>query len=133
MATPTPSPQAPREVARNTAFVVLALIVIGLLAWKLAPVFLLLFGGILAATALRVPARLLERRLHLEQGAAVAIAVLLVIAVAAPTKLIDTSWPISQRVSAWPLSRSAWSIGARQCRGTRPTTPRRYRSGSAAR
>ncbi|HEX7385298.1 MAG TPA: AI-2E family transporter [Burkholderiaceae bacterium] len=95
MSAPTPSPEAPREAARRTAFVVLALIVIGLVAWQLAQVFLLLFGGILAATALRVPARLLERRLHLEQGAAVAIAVLLVIAVAGLV-----GWQIGDRMAA---------------------------------
>lgn len=95
MATPTPSPQAPREVARNTAFVVLALIVIGLLAWKLAPVFLLLFGGILAATALRALAGPLERRLGLKQGAAVALAVLVVFAVAGLL-----GWQIGDRMAA---------------------------------
>jgi predicted PurR-regulated permease PerM len=75
-------PHAPRrEPARHTAFLVLAAIALALLAWQLSEVFLLVFGGIVAATALRSLSVPLQRWSGLSSGPAVAVAVLVAIAI----------------------------------------------------
>jgi predicted PurR-regulated permease PerM len=83
-----------QDVARRTAFAVLAMVALAWLAWQLAEVFMLLFGGIVAAAALRSLSVPLQRRLNLGSGVAVALAV---IVVACAATLI--AWQIGDRMS----------------------------------
>jgi predicted PurR-regulated permease PerM len=55
------------------ALVVLGLIVLSLLLWKIAPVLMLFFAGVVLATAVRVGSTPLERRFGLPETLAVAI------------------------------------------------------------
>ena len=87
-------PDGWQDGPRRTAFAVLAVIALALLAWQLAEVFVLLFGGIVAGAALRSLSLPLQRRLHLGSGAAVTLAVILVACAAA---LI--AWQIGDRMS----------------------------------
>ena len=65
-----------RDAARRTAFAVMAVIALAWLAWQLSEVFLLVFGGIVAAIALRALADPLQRRLRLSPALAAGLAVL---------------------------------------------------------
>lgn len=60
--------------------VVVAIAALALLAWQLADVFLLLFGGVIVATALRALAAPLERHMRLSPRASLAVAVIVVAA-----------------------------------------------------
>ena len=82
------------NVARS-ALVVLAVAVLALLTWQLAGVFLLVFGGIILATALRALAAPLQRRAGLSSRLALAIATSLVAAV-----LGIAAWLIGDRLAA---------------------------------
>jgi len=87
-------PRGHPDAARRTAFAVLCVVALALLAWQLAEVLLLLFGGIVAGAALRSLSLPLQRRLHLGSGVAVALAVLLI---AAAGVLI--AWQIGDRMA----------------------------------
>jgi predicted PurR-regulated permease PerM len=65
-------------VARNVLIAV-ALVVLALLLWKVAPVLMLFFGGVVFATAIRAGSRPLVRYLHLPSTAAVGLVFLVVI------------------------------------------------------
>lgn len=59
----------------------LALVVLGLLAWELRSVLLVLFGSVVLGVALDVPMTVLRRRLPLNRPAALAVVVTVVVAV----------------------------------------------------
>jgi predicted PurR-regulated permease PerM len=71
---------SPRAFARY-ALIALGLLALALLLWKIAPVLLLTFAGIVLASALRAASSPLARRLHLSDALGVAIVVVIVIAV----------------------------------------------------
>jgi predicted PurR-regulated permease PerM len=60
--------------------IAVAIVALALLAWRLAQVFLLVFGALIAATLLRAVGRLLERRARLPERWSAAVALLLVLA-----------------------------------------------------
>ena len=71
------------------------LIVLGLLAWRLSDVLVLMFGAVIVAVALQAFAAPLQRYLHLRRQLAVAAAVVLVL-----TVLVLGSWLIGDRLVA---------------------------------
>jgi len=75
----TSIPLGPGAVARHVLIAV-ALVALALALWKMAPVLLLLFAGIVFATAIHAGSRPLVRYLRLPPAAAVGIVFLLVIA-----------------------------------------------------
>jgi predicted PurR-regulated permease PerM len=90
---PTPTQgAAPR--GRTLALAAL-LIVLGLLAWRLSDVLVLMFGAVIVAVALQAFAAPLQRYLHLKRQLAVAAAVVLVL-----TVLVLGSWLIGDRLVA---------------------------------
>lgn len=72
-------PLGPGAFARHV-LIAIALVALALLAWKIAPVLLLLFGGIVFATAIHAGSRPLVRYLHLPPPAAVGVVFLVAIA-----------------------------------------------------
>lgn len=78
----TPRDSTPGLFARRVIFV-LAVIAATLLAWRLALVFLLLFGAIVVATILRAVAAPLARRSRLGDTGAVVVALVALLTVAA--------------------------------------------------
>ena len=71
-----------RLVARNV-LVAIGLVTLALFLWKILPVLMLAFGGIVLAVALHAGSEPLARRLHLPDAIAVAIVVVVVIAILA--------------------------------------------------
>lgn len=83
---PRPGADAKASSASVTArrvFAGVAVVALALLVWRLADVFLLLFGGIIAAAALRALAAPFERYLHLSPRLALAAGVVLALVVLA--------------------------------------------------
>ena len=73
------SPQTePGRFARHTV-IAIALVALALLLWKVAPVLMLLFGGIVFATAIHAGSRPLVRYLHVPSTLAVGLVFVLVI------------------------------------------------------
>jgi predicted PurR-regulated permease PerM len=68
-------------VNSRTLLGIVALVVLGLLAWELRWVLLVLFGAIVLAVALDVPISLLRRLLPLNRGASLVIVVVSVVVV----------------------------------------------------
>jgi len=111
---PTPAQTgAPR--GRTLALTAL-LIVVGLLAWQLSDVLVLMFGAITVAVALQALAAPLQRHLRLKRQLAVAAAVILTLAV-----LVLGSWLIGDRLMVQtddlrrrlPEALAAWMAWAR--------------------
>ena len=71
-----PVSRAPGSISSRTLLGAGALIVLGLLAWELRWVLLVLFGAVTLAVALDVPTTLLMRRCHLGRGLALLLVVL---------------------------------------------------------
>jgi predicted PurR-regulated permease PerM len=91
--TPTPS-QAP--AARSRLLVLAALLIaVGLLAWRLSDVLVLMFGAVIVAVALQAFAAPLQRHLRLTHQLAVAAAVVLTLAA-----LVLGSWLIGDLLVA---------------------------------
>jgi predicted PurR-regulated permease PerM len=96
--TPTPSrlPPGPLGPGAFAARVLIAvgIVALALLAWRLAGVFLLVFGALIAATLLRSVGRLLERHARLPGSWSAAVALLLVLAA-----LGLTGWLVGDRLA----------------------------------
>ena len=75
--------------------IALALVALAILGWRLASVFILVFGGVLVAVALRVLTNMLVRHTRLKERWALAIVVLSVAAL-----LACTVWLIGAQVSS---------------------------------
>jgi len=75
--------------------IAVALVALAILGWRLAGVFMLVFGGVLIAVALRVLTDVLTRHTPLGEGWALAIVVLALAAL-----LAGTAWLIGAQVSA---------------------------------
>ena len=73
----------------------LALVVLGLMAWELRQVLLVLFGAVVLAVALDVPITLLRRLLPLSRPAALAAVLLALLLIA---------WGLSGLLLALPLA-----------------------------
>ena len=79
----TPAPASdPARFSRHVV-IAIALVALALLLWKVAPVLMLLFAGIVFATAIHAASRPLVRYLHLPSTLAVGLVFILVIALAA--------------------------------------------------
>lgn len=74
--------------------VIVAIAAVALLAWQLADVFLLLFGGVIVATALRALASPLERHLRMSPRLSLTVAVLI-----ATAALAGGIWLVGDRLA----------------------------------
>ena len=90
----TNSADPPAAGTARRMLVVVAVAALALLAWQLSDVFLLLFGAIILATALRALAAPLERYLRLSPRLAVATAILV-----AAAAIAAGSWLIGDRLA----------------------------------
>ena len=79
--TETPA-KPPSTVARNV-LIAIALVTLALLLWKIAPVLMLFFAGVVFATAIHAASRPLVRYAHLPSTVAVGVVFLLAIALLA--------------------------------------------------
>ena len=86
-------PLGPGALARQV-LVAIALVALALLVWKISPVLLLLFAGIVFATAIHAGSRPLVRYLHVPPTLAVGIVFILVIAL-----FVVGAWLFGQQVS----------------------------------
>ncbi len=70
-------PQTSEPVFTRKVLITVGIVIVALFVWKIAPVLMLAFAGVVMATAIRVGALPLARRLHLSETAAVSIVTLL--------------------------------------------------------
>jgi predicted PurR-regulated permease PerM len=90
-----PTPTQTAATRGRTLALAALLIVLGLLAWRLSDVLVLMFGAAIVAVALQAFAAPLQRHLRLKRQPAVAAAVLLTL-----TVLVLGSWLIGDRLVA---------------------------------
>src|SRR5687768_1682814 len=106
-------PQDPNN-ASNANFtrqvlIAVALVALAALLWKIAPVFMLFFAGIVVATAIRAGSRPLVRHLHMSPTVAVAVVFILLILL-----LMGGSYLFGKQVQAqteafWLAITEAWT------------------------
>jgi predicted PurR-regulated permease PerM len=84
----------PQQAFSAKVIVAIALLAVALLLWKVVPVLMLIFAGIVFATALRAAAEPLARKFRLRPPIAVAI-----VALAALAAIVGGAWLFGQRIS----------------------------------
>ena len=89
--------------------ITVGIVVLALFLWKLAPVLMLAFGGVVMASAIRAGAVPLARRLHISETIAVSIVTVLAVSL-----LLGGAYLFGQRVAEeaqalWAALKDAWA------------------------
>jgi predicted PurR-regulated permease PerM len=105
----TRSPQPPEPAFTRKVLVTAGIVILVLFVWKIAPVLMLAFGGVVIAAAIRAGAVPLARRLNLPEKAAVSIVTVLAVVV-----LLGGAFLFGQRIAEeaqamWTAIKESWA------------------------